>query len=106
MAPPLLAQHNCPQGFDYAGTMAGTGSYGVAFDERREVHLPLYATIDTSFQQSTVRAHGGNREARSDLLAKDIPKGIYIIPFGSTLNENGWAVTAPKLTTVGVPQLA
>jgi len=41
--------------------------------------------------------------AKSDLLAKDIPKGIYIITFGSTLNDNGWAVSAPRLTTVGEP---
>ena len=56
MAPPFLGQHNCPQGSNYAGTLQGTGSFGIAFDERREVNLPPYATIDTSFQQKNVRA--------------------------------------------------
>ncbi len=103
MAPPLLAQHNCPPGFDYAGALRGAGSGGIAFDERREVNLPPYATIDMSFQQSKVRAHAGNGQAQSDLHAKDIPKGIYIITGGSTIYDNGWAVSAPELKTVGEP---
>jgi hypothetical protein len=103
MAPQFLAQHNCPPGFDYAGTLNGAGVYGVAFDERREVNLPSYATLDTSFQQTKVRAFAGNRQAKSDLQAKDIPKGIYIITGGSTIHENGWAVSAPELKTVGEP---
>jgi hypothetical protein len=103
MGTPLLAQHNCPPGFDFAGTLKGAGSYGVAFDERREINLPPYATIDTSFQQISVRAHAGNGQAKSDLQAKDIPKGIYIITGGSTMFENGWAVSAPELKTVGEP---
>jgi hypothetical protein len=103
MAPPLPAQHNCPEGFNFAGTLHGTGSYGIAFDERREVTLPLYATIDTSFQQSNVRARAGNSKAKSDLQAKDIPKGIYILTGGSTHYDNGWAVSAPELKTVGEP---
>jgi hypothetical protein len=103
IASPLLAQHNCPPGFDYAGALKGTGSYGVAFDERREINLPPYATINTSFQQTSVRARAGNGHAKSDLQAKDIPKGIYIIPSGSTMFGNGWAVSAPELTTVGEP---
>src|ERR1700739_319842 len=76
MAAPLLAQHNCPPGLDNGETLKGAGVCGVAFDERREVNLPPYATIDTSFQQSKVRAHGGNDYAQLDLHAKDIPKGI------------------------------
>ncbi|MGD0443626.1 MAG: hypothetical protein ABSA39_06785 [Edaphobacter sp.] len=103
MAPPLLAQHNCPQGFDYAGALRGTGSYGIAFDERRELTLPLYATIDSSFQQRNVRARAGNGQAKSDLRVTDIPKGILIIPSGSILYDNGWAVSAPELKPVGEP---
>lgn len=103
MSATLRAQHNCPQGFDHAGTLTGSGSYGIAFDERREINLPMYATIDMSFQQSAVRARAGNRTAQSDLHAKDIPKGIHIIPSGSTLYDNGWAVSAPELKTVGEP---
>jgi hypothetical protein len=96
-------RHNCPAGFDYAGTLKGTGSYGVDFNERREIYLPPYATIDTSYQQPNVRARGGNSRAQSDLQAKDIPKGIYVITYGSTMYENGWAVSAPELKTVGEP---
>jgi hypothetical protein len=103
MAAPLLAQHNCPEGFHYVGALQGTGSYGIAFDERRELNLPEHATIDPSFQQSNVRARAGNGRAKSDLRAKDIPKGILIIPSGSTLYDNGWAVSAPELETVGEP---
>ncbi len=103
MAAPVLAQHGCPERFNFAGTLKGNGSYGVPFDERRELNLPPNATIDTSFQQSDVRAHAGNGLAQSDLHAKDIPKGIYIIPSGSTLNDSGWAVSAPELKTVGDP---
>jgi hypothetical protein len=103
MAPPLPAQNNCPQGFNFAGTLKGTGSYGIAFDERRELTFSEYATIDTSFQQRNVRARAGNGEAKSDLQAKDIPKGILIIPSGSILYDNGWAVSAPELKTGGEP---
>ena len=99
MAAPVLAQHGCPERFNFAGTLKGNGSYGVPFDERRELNLPPNATIDTSFQQSDVRAHAGNGLAQSDLHAKDIPKGIYIIPSGSTLNYSGWAVSAPELSS-------
>jgi hypothetical protein len=103
MAVPLLAQHNCPEGLLFAGTLTGTGSYGIAFDERRELNLPPNATIDTSFQQSNVRVRAGNSRAQSTLQGKDIPKGIYIIPGGSTSYDNGWAVSAPELKTVGDP---
>ena len=103
MSATLRAQHNCPQGFDHAGTLTGSGSYGIAFDERREINLPPDATIDTSFQQKNVRARAGNDRAQSALQAKDVPKGIAIIPGGSTMYDNGWAVSAPELKTVGDP---
>jgi hypothetical protein len=103
MAPTVLAQHNCPTEFDYAGTLKGGGVYGTTFDEWLEFKLPPYATIDTSFQQSKVLSHGGNSQAQSDLQAKDIPKGIYIITYGSTIHDSGWAVSAPELKTVGEP---
>ena len=101
MAAPLLAQHNCPEKLRFVGTLTGTGSYGIAFDERREINLPPDATIDTSFQQSNVRARAGNSRAQSTMRAKDIPKGIMIIPGGSTVYDNGWAVIAPELEPVG-----
>lgn len=97
-----LAQHNCPQGFQYAGTLSGTGSVVSEFNERRGINLPEDATLDTSYQQTNVRSHGGNTKARSDLQAKEIPKGIHIIPHGSTDLEKGWSVSAPKLVTIQV----
>ena len=39
LATPALSQHNCPVGFQYAGTLSGTGGYE-AFNERRELLLP------------------------------------------------------------------
>jgi hypothetical protein len=101
---PLCAQqHNCPAGFDYAGILKGGGAYGIPFNQVRELDLPSTATIDTSFQQANVRASAGNKEAKSDMRAKDIPKGILIIPSGSTLYDNGWAVSKPELKQVGSP---
>jgi len=97
----LLAQHNCPEGFRYVGKMTGTGSYGIPFNERRELILPDGATPDMSYQQKQVRARAGNELAHSDLLAKDIPKGILIITYGSTTYDQGWAVSAPQLRVVG-----
>src|SRR4051812_31779112 len=74
-----LAQHNCPQGFQPAGTLTGTASYGNDLNERREINLPENASIDQSYQQTKVLPQKGNPKAHSDLLAKDIPKGIHII---------------------------
>jgi hypothetical protein len=81
--------------------MSGTASYGTPFNERREVTLPEGATLDTSFQQQKVRSSAGNQKAQSNLLAKDIPKGILIIPSGSTTYGQSWAVSAPELKVVG-----
>ncbi len=98
-----LAQHSCPEGFKYAGTLRGTGSYANDFKDRRELYLPQNATIDPSYQQTRVRASQGNQNAHSNLLPKDIPKGIHIIPYGSTDLEKGWAVSDPVLTSVNDP---
>jgi hypothetical protein len=98
-APSALAQHNCPEGFRYAGSLTGTGGYQ-AFNERRELVLPQGATLDTSYQQPSVRARDGNSNAKSNLHAADIPKGIHIIPHGSTDFNKGWAVSEPKLEQV------
>jgi len=100
----LMAQHNCPEGFRYVGKMSGTGSYGIPFNERRELILPDGAAPDTSFQQKQVNARAGNEMAHSNLLAKDIPKGILIITWGATTYDQGWAVSGPELKTVGPSQ--
>ncbi|HUL35056.1 MAG TPA: hypothetical protein VL128_14315 [Candidatus Eisenbacteria bacterium] len=98
-APSAFAQHNCPQGFQYAGTLSGTGGYE-EFNERVELLLPEGATIDTTYQQPSVRSRDGNKAAKSDLRAANIPKGIHIIPHGLTDYQKGWAVSAPKLEQV------
>jgi hypothetical protein len=95
-----LAQHNCPQGFQYVGNLSRTGSFGNELNEKREINLPENATIDQSYQQTRIRSQNGNPRAHSDLLPKDIPKGIHIITYGSTDLEKGWAVSAPELTKV------
>jgi hypothetical protein len=40
-----LAQHNCPQGFQYVGNLSGTGSFGNELNEKREINLPENATM-------------------------------------------------------------
>jgi hypothetical protein len=98
-----LAQNNCPQGFRFVGTLSGTGSVVSEFNERREINLPENATIDTTYQQANVRSHGGSVKPKSELRAKDIPKGILIIPYGSTDLEKGWSVSAPELVAIKAP---
>jgi hypothetical protein len=91
-----FAQHNCPEGFRYAGILQLNGSYGPS-DERQELTLPQGATLDTSYQQTTVRSRNGNPSAKSTLTAADIPKGLHISAAGSTDFEKGWAISDPKL---------
>jgi hypothetical protein len=98
-----LAQNSCPERFRYVGTLSGTGSFVSEFNEVREINLPENATLDTTYQQTVVRSHGGNPIALSDLRAKEIPKGINIITYGSTDTGKGWSVSAPKLVAIQPP---
>jgi hypothetical protein len=98
-----LGQNSCPERFRYAGKLSGTGSVAGEFNEVREINLPENASLDTTYQQTVVRSHGGNPIARSDLSAKEIPKGIHIITYGSTDIGKGWSVSAPKLVTIQPP---
>jgi hypothetical protein len=98
------AQHNCPQAFQHAGTLSGTGSVVAEFNEIRKINLPADATIDTTYQQTNVRSYGGSVRGRSgNMLASEIPKGILVIPYGSTDLEKGWSVSAPKLIAIKDP---
>jgi hypothetical protein len=99
LASTLSAQTNCPQGFNYAGTLSGTGSPTTELDRRETLRLPEDATLDDSFQQKKVRATNGKSGARSSMTAQDVPKGLLIIPHGKsdTLNQQGWAVSDPEL---------
>jgi hypothetical protein len=90
-SPSILAQNSCPAGFNYVGNLSLTGSYGAA-EEKKEIVLPAGATIDTSYQQTSIRTRGGNRKAQSNLRAEDIPRGIHISPSGTTSLDKGWAV--------------
>jgi hypothetical protein len=98
-SPSILAQNSCPAGFNYVGNLSLTGSYGAA-EEKKEIELPAGATIDTSYQQTSIRARGGNRKAQSNLRAEDIPRGIHISPSGTTSLDKGWAVSKPELKQV------
>ena len=98
-SPSILAQHSCPEGFNYVGSLSLTGSYGAA-EEKKEIELPAGATIDTSYQQTSIRARNGNRDAQSNLRAEDIPRGIYLSPSGTTSLGKGWAVSKPELKQV------
>ena len=93
------AQSNCPEGFRYTGSLSGTGSSMTKLDRRDTLKLPENAKLDESFQQKKVRATNGKSGARSGLRAQDIPKGVLIIPYGTSdqVYEQGWAVSEPEL---------
>jgi len=97
-----LAQSNCPEAFRYAGTLSGTGSSASELDRRATLNLPPNATLDESYQQKKVRVTNGKGGARSSLRAQDVPKGILIIPYGTSdeIYEQGWAVSDPELKVI------
>jgi hypothetical protein len=93
-----FAQDNkCPQGFNFAGRLYGSGSYGSNFAHRVEIQFPPNVRIDSSYQQGSVHAENGQSDAHSRLSPQAIPKGIHIVPFGSDDHEKGWAVDDPEL---------
>ena len=98
----LLAQSRCPEGFRDAGSLSGTGSVMQSLDTRKTLKLPENATLDQSYQQKKVRATNGKAGVNSNMLAKDIPKGILIIAFGTSdkVFEQGWAVSDPELKVI------
>ena len=89
------AQSNCPQGFVFVGSLSGTGSQTQEFNKKVELKLPPGATLDESFQQSTVRAT--NAKGKANLRPQDIPKGILIIPYGSNDSDKVWSVSEPTI---------
>jgi hypothetical protein len=62
-----------------------------------QVTFPANARIDSSFQQASVHPENGQSDAHSPLTAQQIPKGIYIVPYGSDDHEKGWAAHSPEL---------
>ena len=91
-----VAQSNCPDGFRYAGTLQGSAAYQVPFSEWVEIKLPENAIPDIAYQQTRVRAEDGNIKEHSNLRPQDIPRGIHIVPYGSS-SDGGWAVSEPEL---------
>jgi hypothetical protein len=92
------AQDRCPEGFHYAGALSGTDTE--KFDKTVFLKLPEGATLDESYQQTNVRATNGKGKAKSNLRPQDIPKGIHIIPYGSSDLEKVWAVSEPQLKEI------
>lgn len=95
-----FGQDNCPQGFHHVGTLYGTGSYGAPFDQVVEMSLPMDATVDTSFKQTSFKATNGKGGATSNLTGKNIPAGVYVVAYGSEDNDKGWSVNEPQLRIV------
>ena len=92
------AQDRCPEGFRYAGALSGTSAE--TFDKTVFLKLPEGATLDESYQQANIRATGGKGKAKSNLRPQDIPKGIHLIPYGSSDLEKVWAVSEPQLRKI------
>ena len=93
------AHGKCPADLDYVGTIKGSGSFVELLDKRLEIELPENATLNTSYQQTKFVANGG-KGAHSKLRAEDVPKGIYIVPYGQGDAGKAWDVSDPKLKTV------
>ena len=98
MSPLSSAQDRCPEGFHYVGALSGTDTE--KFDETVFLKLPEGATLDVCYQQTQVRATNGKGKAKSNLRPQDIPKGIHIIPYGSSDLEKVWAVSEPQLREI------
>jgi hypothetical protein len=100
--PLCFAQSECPEGFKYAGLLAGSGSYGTPFDQKVFINLPRGAKLDTSYQQTELRSTNARSGVSSKLSAQDIPKGIQVIAHGKTDDtyEQGWAVSEPELKEI------
>jgi len=99
LSPAQAAPGRCPADFIYVGTLKGTGSFVELLDKTLEIKLPENATIDTSYQQTEVVAHGG-KGAHWNLRPQNIPKGIHIAPYGQDVNGRAWGVSDPSLKTV------
>jgi hypothetical protein len=102
LSPWAAGQHNCPEGFQFVGTLSGTGTPLNPFDKRETVKLPENATLDESFQQKNVRATNGKSGARSDMQGNDMPKGVLVIAYGKEddVYQPGWAVSEPELKVI------
>jgi len=96
------SQNNCPEGFQFVGTLSGRGTESNPFDQRETVKFPEDATLDQTFQQKNVHATNGLHGAHSALQANEIPKGVLLIVHGKEdkLYQPGWAVSEPALKAI------
>jgi|SRR5208337_1243502 len=87
-----LAQ--CPAGFEHVDKpLYGQGSFGSNYYGFGEVLLPPNIKLDTSYHQPSIPAvANGKSDARSRLVASEVPAGIYIVPSGDNSANHGWAV--------------
>lgn len=80
-------------GLRHAGDAYGTGSYQSDLKAFREVLLAPNVKLDTSYHQPKIDAvANGKSEARSRLVASEVPAGICIVPSGDETANHGWAV--------------
>ena len=92
------AQNSCPEGFRYAGTLSGSDTE--QFDKTVALELPEFAMLDESYQQTRVRPTNEKGKAKSNLRPQDIPRGMHLIPYGSSDLEKVWAVSEPQLVKI------
>jgi hypothetical protein len=80
-------------GLQYVGQLYGQGSFNSNYYGFREVLLPTNAKIDSSYHQPSIAAvANGKSDARSRLVASEVPAGICIAPSGDNNAAHGWSV--------------
>lgn len=80
-------------GLAYAGEAHGEGSFGSNLYGFGEVVLPSSIKLDTSYHQTSIGAvANGKSDARSRLVASEVPAGVCIVPSGDNNANHGWAV--------------
>lgn len=87
------ASHAQCDGLKHAGQVGGEGAFGSNLYAFKEILLPANIKLDTSFHQPSISAvANGKSDARSRLVASEVPAGICIVPSGDNNANHGWAV--------------
>lgn len=80
-------------GLQHAGQVYGEGSFNSNFYGFKEVLLPRDVKLDTTYHQPSISAvANGKSDARSRLVASEVPAGICIVPSGDNSANHGWSV--------------
>ena len=84
----------CPTGLEHVDKqLYGEGSFGSNLVAFGEVLLPPGVNLDSSYHQASIPAvANGKSDARSRLVASEVPPGIYIVPSGDNSANHGWSV--------------